>query len=317
MAEVGAAVPGGVVTGGPTPGQTGAVAAGVGLMALGYFVFALNDALGKYLVASFGVAQLIAIRSLGSFLVLGPMLARRRENPFRRVERPLLQVVRAVLATLETGLFYAACVWMPLADVMTFYMAGPIYTLLAARLILGERIGWRRWAAIGVGFGGVLIALKPSTASLTGPALIALAGSIAYSLSLILNRMLARTSGPVLGTFQTLGALVAAGALAIFDWRPLTGAGVVWMMVLGVVAISAHMLIIQAMKLAPVSVLAPIQYTLLLWGAVLGWAIFGDLPTGNVLAGATVIVAAGLFIFYRERQLKPEVTTGELTANSP
>lgn len=301
----------------PVPGDARAVAVGVGLMAAGYFVFALNDTLGKYLVASFGVAQVVAIRSLGGFLILGPMLLRAGENPFRAAERPALQVARVVLATLDTALFYAACVWMPLADVMTFYMAGPIYTLLAARLLLAERIGWRRWAAIGVGFVGVMIALKPSAASLTGPALIALTGSVCYSLSLVLNRMLAGTSGTVLGTFQTVGALVAAGLLSVLDWRPLTGAGVFWMLVLGVVAISAHLMIIQAMKLAPVSVLAPFQYTLLLWGIVMGWAIFGDVPGWNVLAGAAVIVAAGLFIFYRERRVKPELTAAELTANSP
>lgn len=298
-----------------TPARS--VALGIALMAGGYFVFALNDALGKYLVASFGVAQLVAIRSVGSFLVLGPTLLRSGENPFHAVDRPLVQLARVALATLDTGLFYAACVWMPLADVMTFYMAGPIYTLLAARLLLGETVGWRRWTAIAVGFVGVLVALDPSPASLTGPALLALVGSVCYSLALVLNRMLAGTSGTALGTYQTIGALVSAGLLAVLDWRPLTGAGVFWMMFLGVVAISAHLMIIRAMKLAPVSVLAPFQYTLLLWGIVMGWAIFGDVPAWNVLAGAAIIVAAGLFIFYRERALQPEVTAAEMTANSP
>lgn len=307
-----------VLPGSPLPlAPARSVAVGIALMAGGYFVFALNDALGKYLVASFGVAQLVAIRSIGSFLVLGPMLVRKGVNPFRPVERPLLQLARVVFATLDTGLFYAACVWMPLADVMTFYMAGPIYTLLAARLLLGEAVGWRRWAAIAVGFVGVIVALNPSPATLTGPALLALVGSVCYSLALVLNRMLAGTSGTALGTYQTIGALVSAGLLAVFDWRPLTGSGVFWMMFLGVVAISAHLMIIQAMKLAPVSVLAPFQYTLLLWGIVMGWAIFGDVPAWNVLAGAAIIVAAGLFIFYRERAVKPEVTAAEMTANSP
>lgn len=291
--------------------------AGIALMVAGYFAFALNDALGKYLVATFGVAQLVAIRSIGSFLILGPMLASTGRNPFRDVERPVVQVIRVTFATLETGLFYAACVWMPLADVMTFYMAGPIYTLLAARLLLGEQIGWRRWAAIGMGFVGVLIALRPSTATLTGPALIALAGSVCYSMVLVLNRMLIWTSSTALGTFQTIGALVGAGLLSIFDWQPLTGPGVMWMMVVGMVAIAAHLMIIQAMKLAPVAVLAPFQYTLLLWGVVFGWMFFGDVPGWNVLAGAAIIVAAGLFIFYRERRLKSEATASEPAGNAP
>lgn len=290
--------------------------AGVALVVAGYFAFALNDALGKYLVASFGVAQLVAIRSVGSFLILGPMLARQGQNPFRDVERPAVQVIRVMFATLETGLFYAACIWMPLADVMTFYMAGPIYTLLAARLLLGEQIGWRRWAAIGVGFVGVLVALRPSTATLTGPALIALVGSVCYSMCLVLNRVLMRTSSTALGTFQTIGALVGAGLLSVFDWQPLTGPGLLWMIVVGVVAIAAHLMVIQAMKLAPVAIVAPFQYSLLLWGVAFGWMFFGDVPGWNVLAGAAIIVAAGLFIFYRERRLRLEAM-GEVAGNPP
>jgi S-adenosylmethionine uptake transporter len=298
-------------------GQGRTVALGITLMLTGYFMFALNDALGKYLVASFGVAQLVAIRSVGGFAMLGAMLHRRRENPFRNVYRPWLQLLRAIFATLDTGLFYAAVVFLPLADVLTFYMAGPIYTLLAARFLLGEHIGWRRWAAIGVGFVGVLIALKPSTASLSVPALFALAGSVCYSLALVFNRLLAKASDTAIGTFQTLGALVGGGVLAVFDWRPPTPGGVMAMLLLGVVATMAHLLVIRAMKLAPVAILAPFQYTLLLWGIVMGAIFFGDGPGPNVIAGSVVIVLAGLFIFYRERQVSPAVTTSELTANNP
>jgi S-adenosylmethionine uptake transporter len=286
-------------------------------MLFGYFTFALNDALGKHLVASFGVAQIVAIRSVGGFAMLGAMLYRRRENPFHNVYRPGLQVLRAIFATLDTGLFYAACVFLPLADVFTFYMAGPIYTLVAARFLLGERIGWRRWAAIAVGFVGVLIALKPSTASLSVPALFALGGSVCYSLALVFNRLLARASDTSIGTFQTIGALAGGGVFAFFDWRPLTTGGVAAMLLLGVIATMAHLLVIRAMKLAPVAILAPFQYTLLLWGIVMGAVFFGDLPEANVIVGSVIIVLAGLFIFYRERQHAPAVSTSELTANNP
>ena len=103
------------------------VVAGVLLMLVGYFIFALNDAMGKWLVASYSVGQVLFIRSIGAFIVLAPMIAKQGSIPLRRLERPELQFLRVLLATADTAFFYAAVVYLPLADVMTFYMAGPIY----------------------------------------------------------------------------------------------------------------------------------------------------------------------------------------------
>ena len=124
-----------------------AVLAGILLMLLGDFMFALNDAMGKWLVASFSVGQVLLIRSFGAFFVLGPMLSRQPVSALFQVEKPSLQLARVVLATADTGLFYAAVTFLPLADVMTFYMAGPIYVAALSHFLLGERIGWRRWLA--------------------------------------------------------------------------------------------------------------------------------------------------------------------------
>jgi len=122
-----------------------AVLAGILLMLLGDFMFALNDAMGKWLVASFSVGQVLLIRSFGAFFVLGPMLSRQPIATLFQVQQPSLQLARVVLATADTGLFYAAVTFLPLADVMTFYMAGPIYVAALSHFLLGERIGWRRW----------------------------------------------------------------------------------------------------------------------------------------------------------------------------
>jgi S-adenosylmethionine uptake transporter len=119
------------------PGNRNATAVGITLILLGYFVFALNDALGKYLVATFTVAQVVFIRAIGSFIILGPMLSYQNENPFRNVYRPGWQFVRALLAAADSALFYAACVYLPLADVLTFYMAGPIYVSVISNMWVG------------------------------------------------------------------------------------------------------------------------------------------------------------------------------------
>jgi len=294
-----------------------ALAIGVVLALLGYFAFALNDALGKYLVVSFGVAQIVMVRSLGGFLLLGPLLGRQKDHPFRHIDRPWLQLLRALLATVDTGLFYAACVYLPLADVLTFYMAGPIYTAVASHFLLGEYVGWRRWTAILVGFIGVLVALRPSSESFSLAALFAIAGSLSYSFALIINKKLKSTGDASLVTYQTMIGLVGGGLFAVFDWRPLTSGGIASMLLLGVVGTAAHLMLTRSIKLAPVSILAPIQYTLLLWGIVFGFVFFGDLPSNNTLLGSGIIVVAGLFIFHRKSKLGQANSRADVPADLP
>ena len=206
-----------------------------------------------------------------------------------------------LLATADTAFFYAAVIYLPLADVMTFYMAGPIYIAALSHIFLGEKVGWRRWLAIAVGFGGVVVALRPSTASLSLSSLFAILGSLSFAVSMILGRRLRTTSDTTLVTWQTIGALVMGFVLAVADWR--TASSLDWsaMLLLGIVSCMAHLLITRALKLAPASTLAPLQYTLLLWAVVFGIVFFGDLPDSQMLIGSAIIVFAGLFIFHRQK----------------
>jgi S-adenosylmethionine uptake transporter len=177
------------------------VLAGVLLMLLGDLLFSLNDAMGKWLVSSFSVGQVLLVRSIGSFVILGPMIARQGVGALYRVERVDLQLLRVLLATADVGLFYAAVAYLPLADVMTFYMAGPIYVAALSHFVLGETIGWRRWLAVIVGFAGVVIALRPSSAMLSLPSVFGLVGSFSFALTLVLNRRLRNTSDTTLVTW--------------------------------------------------------------------------------------------------------------------
>lgn len=282
--------------------SSNATTAGVVIMLLGLFMFALNDAMGKWLVASFSVGQVLLVRSIGAFIILGPLLSSRgaRKN-LLQPERPGLQALRVLFATLDTGFFYAAVVYLPLADVMTFYMAGPIYVAALSHFLLGERVGWRRWTAIFIGFIGVLIVLRPSSASLSWPSLFALIGSVSLALTLILSRMLRSTSDVVLVTWQTLGAALAGAVLSIGAWHTPTLPDLYALLMLGVVSCIAHMMLTRSVKLASASVLAPLQYTLLLWAVVMGIVFFGEYPDSQILAGSAVIVGAGLFIFHRRQ----------------
>lgn len=299
------------------PDNRHALTVGIVLVIVGYFLFALNDVVAKMLVASFGVAQVLTIRAVGAFMVLVPLVHQQRETPFRNVHRPFVQIVRAMLITRDTSLFYAAVIYLPLADVMTFYMAGPIYMTVASHSLLGERAGWRRWTAVLIGFAGVVIALDPSTSAFSAPAWFALIGGLAYALTLVLNRSLAQTGNAALGIYQGLAIFVLAGIASVFDWRSFTFSEGASMLLLGVIGASAHLVVTRSLKLAPVSILAPFQYTLLLWGMVFGFIFFDDVPGTNMVIGSAIIVVAGLFISHCKAQKLETGPETDLPARLP
>jgi len=275
---------------------------GVLLMLGGDFMFSLNDAMGKWLVVTLSVGQVMIVRSVGAFVVLGPLIARQGTGALLNVDRPWLQAARATLTAIETALFYAAVFYLPLADVFSLYMAGPIYVAALSHLLLGERVGWRRWSAILVGFAGVLIMLEPS-GEFSLATLFAIAGSLLFAITIILGRMLRTTSDTTLVTWQTICSLVVGVVmmLAFGSWQTPTVLEWSGMLLLGVVSCIAHLMIVRALKLAPAALLAPLHYTLLLWAVIFGWLFFGDVPGVRILVGAAIVVLAGLFIFHRQK----------------
>ncbi|MDQ4060498.1 MAG: DMT family transporter [Pseudomonadota bacterium] len=278
-----------------------AALAGIGLMVLGIFLFSVNDAMGKWLVATYTVGQVLLIRSLAALVMLAPFVWREGVAPLLRAPWPSLQLLRVVLSTLEVAFFYWAVAYLPLADVMTYYLAAPIYVTALSPVLLGEAVGWRRWTAVLVGFAGVLVALRPSASTLTLPALVAVLGSLIFALMMITTRKLRGTSGTALVTGQTLGALLLGGALAPFDWVTPSPRDFLLLSLLGVAAMVAHVCVNRSLQLAPASVVAPFQYTLIVWAVVLGYLVFGDVPQLGTWIGAGIIVGAGLFIFWREQ----------------
>ena len=286
------------------------IAAGIGLMVLGMFLFSINDALGKWLAASYTVAQILLFRSVSATVVLVPVLGRERLRQAMWMPRPWLECLRVLLATLETICFYAAVAVLPLADAVTYYLAGPIYVTLIAALFLGEKVGWRRWLAVLVGFGGVLLALQPTAGIFGWHALIAFAGSVVYALFLIVTRMLRGTDDTIMATWQVWTALGFGAITAWWHWAPIadpTDVGL--LLLLGVVALGGIVCVNRALAYAPASVVVPYQYTLIVWAILFGYVFFGDLPAPLTLLGAAIIVAAGLFIYFRERKVAGEMSS--------
>lgn len=276
---------------------------GIFLMLLAILMFSLNDVLGKWLVSTYSVGQLLLVRSGMAMLVLTPFIIRIGWRTLFDIERPKLMALRAALTTVEIGCFYYAVAYMPLADTITFWMAGPIYVAALSPLLLGERVGWRRWSAIIVGFIGVLIAMQPSTDTITLPALVALVGSVCFALMMITGRALRRSSDIAMVFWPTFGAGLLG--LAMLPWATITPTPADFMLLglLGIVALSAHFFTNRSLVLADAATVTPYQYTLLVWAMIFGWLVFKETPPLTTLIGAAFIVASGLFIFFREQRL--------------
>lgn len=276
--------------------------AGIGLMLAGIGLFAFGDAIGKHLVASYSVGQLMLLRGIAALAVLTPSIWRNR-HAFVRLERPGLQVLRMVLSTIDVAAFFAATVYLPLADVITYYLAVPIFVTAGSAVFLGEKVGWRRWSAIAVGFCGVLIALQPSPQTFTWPALIALCGSLAFASLMLLTRTLRAVPDVVLAATQFVGSMSLGLVTAPFAWITPSWASLAVFLLGGVTSVSAMLCVNRSLKLAPASVVIPYQYTMIVWAVLFGYFAFGDVPSWATLTGAGVIVAAGLYIFLREQSL--------------
>ena len=284
--------------GSPVSGRIGLA---IGLMLAAMLLFSMNDAMGKWLVGAYSPAQLLLIRSLAALVILLPLLGRVGLAASVRVERPALHLLRTLLATADVSVFYIAVMYLPLADVMAFYLAAPIFVAALSPFLLGERIGWRRWTAIVIGFVGVLIALAPSAATFALPALLALAGSLFFTLFVLTTRALGAAPDGVLVLWQTLGALIVGLVVTPFVWTPPSTLDYGLLALLGIVSMGAHLCVTRSLKLAPAAVVAPYQYTMLVWAVLFGYLVFGDVPTAPTLIGGAIIVATGLFIFAREQ----------------
>jgi len=286
--------------------------AGVGLMLLSIFLFSFGDALGKYIVATYSVGQLLCLRACAALFVLSPAIWRNRAQ-FLAIERPRLQLIRIMLSTIDVAAFFLATVYLPLADVTTYYLASPIFVTALSAIVLRERIGWRRWSAILVGFAGVVIALRPSAQSLGWPAMIALAGSLSFSLLMLTTRSLRATPDIVLASSQFAGSLLLGAPMAPYGWVTPSPGHLAMFVAAGCISVSALLCVNRSLKLAPASIVVPYQYSMIVWAVMFGIIVFGDVPQPATVVGAAIIVAAGLYIFVREKRLGRE----EAVVNPP
>ena len=284
------------------PDERSAPLAGIGLMLLSILMFSCGDALGKFMVATYSLGQLLWLRACAALIVLLPMIWRNRAD-FARLERPRLQLLRVTLSTVEVAAFFLATVYLPLADVVTYYLACPIFVTALSAIVLREPVGWRRWSAVLIGFCGVLIALRPSSQTISWPAMIALGGSFSFALLMLITRSLRATPDVVLASSQFAGTFALGAVMSPFGWITPDLGSLVLFAAAGCISVSALLCVNRSLKLAPASVVVPYQYSMIVWAVMFGYIVFDDKPTMATIAGAAIIIGAGLYIFLRERKL--------------
>ena len=293
----------------------GSVMQGVVLMAIAMLLLPGMDAIAKYMANFVGMSpgQVTFYRFFFQVLCTIPLVFLAGGRDMLRPKRPWMNLLRGAIHGAASLLFFAAVKYMPLADVFAIYFVEPFILTAMSAIFLGERVGWRRWLAIMVGFGGALIVIQPSFVLFGWTALLPVACAFLYSIYLFMNRARGDADSPL--TMQTiagfggtlfLGAALFLGESAgIADFAPSlpdSGFSLVLLLILGALSGYAHMLIVRAFRMAPLSLLAPFQYFEIISATVLGYAIFGDFPTPSKWLGIAIIVASGLFIIWREHK---------------
>lgn len=289
----------------PKAGGADSVApiAGIGLIVLACLSFSVLDATAKYLSASLPTLQIVWVRFV-SHVVLALVLFQVWKTPtLLTTQRPLLQIVRAFCLLGTTMFNFLAVRYLQLAETMAIMFAGPFVITALAGPMLGEWAGLRRWAAIIVGFMGVLVVTQPGLGGMHWAAIYSVAAMTFYAFYALLTRQLTATD-------SAAGMLIISGIVAAIAMAPV-GLSVwvmpqdIWSWVLllatGAFGAGGHFLFIIAHRIAPAPVLAPFIYIQIVWMIALGFLVFGDVPTGTTLAGAAIVVASGLYILYRER----------------
>ncbi|TDK52656.1 DMT family transporter [Antarcticimicrobium luteum] len=266
--------------------------------------FTINDTCVKATHGALPLLQLLTLRGLISSLLLY-LLARRLGALHLRMSRSDagLLAVRCLVEVAAAYFFLTALMNMPLANVTAVLQVLPLTVTLGAALFFGERVGWRRMLAIGLGFGGMLLIVRPGPEGFSQHALYALGAVGCVTVrDLVTRRMSAEVSSMVVTLASALAVCVAAGLASVWvDWVPLTARTASLIGTSSFFVMLGYLLSVMVMRVGEVSFTAPFRYTGLVWALGLGWAVFGHWPEPLTLIGASIVAAAGLFTFYRGR----------------
>jgi drug/metabolite transporter (DMT)-like permease len=291
-------------------------------LTVGIAVFSIQDLIIKLLSGDYPLYQAMVIRSLTSLPLLLLLVA--MDGGIRNLasRRPWMLIGRGLIMFAAYASYYLGLAALPIAKSVALYFTAPLFITVLSVFALGETVGPRRWAAVAVGFAGVLVMVRPGSQFFEWAALLPLFGGLAYAVSQIITRKIGEFERTTVMTFYGNGVFLMGGALlaAMFGaggpasgghaslaflvrgWVWPTGTDFLLMAACGVVAAAGLTLLTQAYRVAPANTVAPFEYSALVWAALYGWLFWHELPAANTWLGMAIIVGAGLYVLYRERQ---------------
>lgn len=278
---------------------------GIMLMIATTFVFAVQDGISRHLAGNYNVIMIVMIRYwfFAAFVIT---IATRQSGSIRAAaatKQPILQIARGTLLALEICVMVSAFVLLGLVESHAVFACYPLLIAALSGPVLGEKVGWRRWAAIGIGFVGVLVILQPGYAVFAPAAIVPLASALMFALYGLLTRYAARKDTTATSFFWTgtSGAVVMTIA-GVWYWEPMTMTDWQWMAVLCVTGAGGHWLLIKTYEVAEASSVQPFAYLQLVFASAIGIFLLGETLRPNVALGAAIVVAAGLFTLWRAKK---------------
>ena len=277
-------------------------------MVAGIFLLSVMDAVAKWLVKDkLDPIQLITVRSWFVITVLFAYYTLKKRRIEITPNRPIAQGVRGLLGFLAPYCFFKSLQTLPLADATVIFFSGIFMITALSWPLLKEKVGLHRWSAVIVGFIGVLIAMNPRGGGQSIGYIYCLIGSLTYALLFISGRLLSKTESVISLVFTfNLGLGITCTLLVPLVWVPMTSSLLVVVFLFSMLALSGHICITTAFSKAPVGVIAPFEFSGLIWTVLLGYLIWSEIPANNVVVGATIIVICGLYVIYRESKLKQQ-----------
>lgn len=279
---------------------------GIWLMVMTTFIFAVQDGLSRHLASEYNVLMVVMIR-YWFFAAFVMAVAARKAGGLRAAAattQPLLQGFRALLLVAQICVIISAFTILGLIETHAVFACYPLLVAALSGPVLGEKVGWRRWSAIAVGFVGVLIILEPGFGVFKPQAVIAFVAALMFSLYVLLTRYVARRDSAATSFFWTgtVGS-VAMTAVGMWYWEPMLGPDWVWMAALCITGSAGHYTLIRCYEVAEASAVQPFAYLQLMFVSVIGILVFSETIRTNVALGGALVVSAGLFTLWRQRRV--------------
>ena len=289
-------------------GSSRSTLSGIFMMLGAFVIFATLDSSAKYLGRFLSVGEITLGRY--AFGILFAALAGRllAGGGFWRTRHPRLQMLRGAFMFGATFFNFMAVRHLQLAVTSAILFAAPLLVCALSALLLGEHVGWRRWAAVLAGFAGVILIIRPGTAAFHPAMLYSIAAAFTLAAYQVLTRKVGARDNAfasvfwatLVGTLLSVPLLLATGVSAPTPYHAGAWVALVWMGLAGTIG---HVLLSEAHRRADASLLAPFAYSQMLWMVLIGWWWFGDVPDVPTIIGALIVAAAGLFVFHREQQV--------------